>query len=143
MEIEPPSGRVRPRLDCSSYRDGLTLTLMTDQNRRHSLRWSFVAQAEIIEEGSGVSIPVRVSDLSNEGCYVDLRSPLPKGTVVFIKIVTARDVFEAEASVAYVDARLGMGLVFRNVSLKARHLLEKWLLAAEQGSRSKPSGPSS
>jgi hypothetical protein len=116
---------------------------MTDQDRRRSLRWSFVAQAEIIEEGSSVSILVRVSDVSNEGCYVDLRSPLPEGTVVFIKIVTARDIFEAEARVAYVDPRLGMGLVFRNVSLQARDVLEKWLLAAERGSRSKPGGPSS
>lgn len=64
---------------------------------------------------------------------MDLRVPLQKGTVVFIKIVNAKDVFEAEATVTYADPRLGMGLLFRNVTLRAREVLDKWLLTAEQG----------
>jgi PilZ domain len=109
----------------------LTQRLMTESERRSNLRVPFIAQAELTEDGSSVSIAVRVSDLGNDGCYIDLRAPLPKGTVVFIKIVTARDVFEAEATVAYVDPRLGMGLVFRNVSPRDRTVLQEWLWESE------------
>jgi hypothetical protein len=105
----------------------------TEPERRSHRRSPFIAQAELTEQGSGVSIPVRVSDVSSEGCYVDLRAPLQKGTLVFIKIVNAKDVFEVEATVAYADPRLGMGLVFRNLSSIAREVLKKWLLTEKQG----------
>ena|ERR1700683_450321 len=104
---------------------------MTESERRNNLRVPFIAQAELTEDGSSVSIAVRVSDLGNDGCYIDLRAPLPKGTVVFLKIVAARDVFEAEATVAYVDPRLGMGLAFRNVSPRDRTVLQQWLWESE------------
>jgi PilZ domain len=80
---------------------------MTEQDRRSHRRVHFVAYAEIIEDGSSVSIPVRVSDISSEGCYVDLRAPLPEGALVRIKVVAATDVFEADASVAYSDPPSG------------------------------------
>jgi PilZ domain len=104
---------------------------MTDQERRSNLRVPFVAYAEIIEAGSSVTIAVRVSDLGNDGCYVDMRAPLAKGASVRIKVVAARDAFEAEATVAYVDPNLGMGLVFRSVRPGARMVLRKWLWEAE------------
>ncbi len=104
---------------------------MTEQDRRSNLRVPLVAYAEITEDGSAVCIPVRVSDISNEGCYVDMRAPLAKEALVRIKVVTAADAFEAEATVAYSDPHLGMGLVFRNVSPRDRRVLQKWLWEAE------------
>jgi hypothetical protein len=111
--------------------EGPTWNSMTDKDRRSNLRVPFVAYAEIIEEGSSVSIGVRVSDLGNDGCYVDMRAPLPKGASVRIKVVAATDAFEAEATVAFVDPHLGMGLVFQNVGPGARTVLQKWLWEAE------------
>jgi hypothetical protein len=108
---------------------------MTDQERRSNLRVPFVAYAEIIEAGSSVSIAVRVSDLGNDGCYVDMRAPLPKGASVRVRVVAATDAFEAEAMVAYVDPHLGMGLVFRNVRPGSRMVLRKWLWEAEHERR--------
>jgi hypothetical protein len=104
---------------------------MTEQERRSNLRVPFVAHAEIVEEGSSVSIAVRVSDLSSSGCYIDMRAPLPKGASVRIKVVTGILVFEADATVTYSDPHLGMGLVFRNVNLESRTVLQKWLWDAE------------
>jgi PilZ domain len=104
---------------------------MTEQDRRSNPRVPFIAYAEITEDGSSVSIPVRVSDISNEGCYVDMRAPLPKEALARIKVVTATDAFEAEATVANSDPHLGMGLVFRNVSSRDRMVLKKWLWEAE------------
>jgi hypothetical protein len=82
---------------------------MTEQDRRSNLRVPFIAYADITEDGSSVSIPVRVSDISNEGCYVDRRAPLPKEALVRVKVVTATDAFETEATVAYSDPHLGDG----------------------------------
>jgi hypothetical protein len=90
-----------------------------------------VASAEIIEGGSNVSIAARVSDLGNDGCYVDMRSPLPTGALVWIKVTTATDALEAEAAVAYSDPHLGRGVAFRNVCRRGRTVLQKWLWEAE------------
>jgi PilZ domain len=105
---------------------------MTESERRSTLRMPFVAYAEITEEGSTVSIAVRISDLSNDGCYVDMRSPLPKGTSVVIKLIAATDTFEAEATVAYSDPHLGMGVSFREVRSEARTILQRWLEKASE-----------
>jgi hypothetical protein len=59
---------------------------MTNLDRRSNQRVPFVASAEIIEGGSNVSIAARVSDLGNDGCYVDMRSPLPTGALVGSKL---------------------------------------------------------
>lgn len=68
---------------------------MTGQDKRGTARRPLIARAEIIEEGSSVAITVRVSDVSKDGCYIDIRSPLPKGTLVWIKVVNASEAFEA------------------------------------------------
>ena len=44
-----------------------------------------------------------------------------------IKLVAAKDTFEAEATVAYSDPHLGMGLSFREIRSEARTVLQKWL----------------
>jgi hypothetical protein len=79
--------------------------------RRTTLRVPFVAYAEITETGTDVSIGARVSDISKDGCYVDLRSALPEGTCVQIKINTATEFFEASAIAVYTHPHLGMGLI--------------------------------
>jgi hypothetical protein len=52
---------------------------MAQPDRRSNARVPFIAHAEIIEEGSSVSVAVRVSNLGNDGRSVDMRAPLPKG----------------------------------------------------------------
>ena len=78
-----------------------------DEERRTTLRVPFVANAEITETGTDVSIGARVSDISKDGCYVDLRSALSEGTSVQIRIKTATEVFEALAIVGYKHPSLG------------------------------------
>jgi hypothetical protein len=66
--------------------------------RRTILRVPFVAYAEITETGT---------DVSRDGCYVDLRSALAEGTSVQVKIKTATELFEASAVVGYHTFILG------------------------------------
>jgi hypothetical protein len=106
-----------------------------NKERRTTLRVPFVAFAEITEAGANTSIGVRISDISKNGCYVDLRPALPEGTVVRIKIRTAVDICEADATVGYTHPNLGMGLVFTNVSPESQAVLQKWIEFGAQESR--------
>jgi hypothetical protein len=100
--------------------------------RRTTLRVPFVAYAEITETGTDVSIGARVSDISKDGCYVDLRSALPQGTSVYIRIKTATEIFEALAIVSYKHPHLGMGLIFSEVNSESQAVLQKWIASATQ-----------
>jgi hypothetical protein len=90
----------------------------------------FVAQAEITESGANTSIAVRISDISKDGRYVDLRSALPVGAAVRIKIRTATEICEADAIVSYTHPHLGMGLIFTNVGPESQAVLQKWIAFA-------------
>jgi hypothetical protein len=103
-----------------------------DEERRTTLRVPFVANAEITETGTDVSIGARVSDISKDGCYVDLRSALSEGTSVQIRIKTATEVFEALAIVGYKHPQLGMGLVFSEVNSEFQAVLQKWIASVKQ-----------
>lgn len=92
-----------------------------------------MAYAEITEAGTNVSIGARVSDISKDGCYVDLRSAPPQGTSVQIKIQTATETFKASAVVGYTHLQLGMGLVFSEVNSESHAVLQQWITFAERG----------
>ena len=98
--------------------------------RRKTARFPFVANAEVSDTTTNTLIKARVSELSINGCYVDMINPLPVGTPVFIKIYTETDFFESSASIAYSHPHLGIGLAFRNVNPHFLPTLQKWLLEA-------------
>jgi hypothetical protein len=108
------------------------LISLMDKERRTTIRVPFVAHAEITEAGANVSIVARVSDISKDGCYVDLRSALPQGTSVQIRIRTATEIFEASSVVGYTHPHLGMGLIFSEINSDSQAVLQKWIALATQ-----------
>jgi hypothetical protein len=100
--------------------------------RRKKGRFSFVANAEISETGSRTRLNARVSEISVNGCYLDMLNPLPIGTKVLVRIFTEADSFEASASVVYSHPNLGLGLAFQDVSQDSLPTLQKWLTKAMQ-----------
>lgn len=105
---------------------------MDPKERRRVPRFPFAAPAELIPEGTGGKIATRVKELSLYGCYMELGTPLPRGTHVVIKVFSEGDFFQASATVVYVDEDLGMGLAFRNVRPQYLVVLQKWLQSALQ-----------
>jgi hypothetical protein len=99
--------------------------------RRREPRYPFIAQAEIIDENEHARTSSRISDLSQHGCYVELNNPFPAGTNVTIEIYTDTDFFESNATVAFLEAKQGMGLSFREVPDHFTTVLNKWLLQAK------------
>jgi hypothetical protein len=98
--------------------------------RRANGRFPFVANAEVSETGSHERLSVRVSEISTNGCYLDMLNPLPMGTKVSVKIFKEADSFDASATVVYSHPNLGVGLAFQDVSQDSQLALQKWLARA-------------
>jgi PilZ domain len=94
-------------------------------------RYSFVAPAAVLPE-KGVPVGGNVKELSLYGCFIDATSTLAPRTKVLVKIFMPGEYFEANATVAYANPTLGLGLVFRDVRPHFRTVLRKWLLMAMQ-----------
>jgi hypothetical protein len=81
----------------------------------------------VTELSSGTLLSGRTSELGLGGCYVDSLNPFPEGTLVGLRILRDRGVFETKAKVVYCDPRFGMGLAFTEMTREQRSLLETWL----------------
>jgi hypothetical protein len=98
-----------------------------ESERRASPRYPFFAPAELTESTSGVRTEARTSDLGSNGCYLDMSSPLPPGTVVSIQIVYQGQVFGARSVVAHSHANMRMGVKFIALESGCAVLLGTWL----------------
>jgi PilZ domain len=99
--------------------------------QRRVPRYSFAAPAAVLPE-SGAPVGGNVKELSLYGCFIDAASTIAPRTKVLVKIFMPGEYFEANATVAYANAALGVGLVFREVRPHYRTVLRKWLLMAMQ-----------
>lgn len=105
---------------------------ITYQEKRRSPRYSFIASAELIEVKADVRIASRVSELSLNGCYLDMMNPFPKGTLVLVKIAAGDEFFQAKSKVVYAQHNMGAGVGFLEVEPDSQAVLERWLDGAEQ-----------
>ena len=99
--------------------------------RRREPRYPFDAMAEIVDERENARTSSRISDLSLHGCYVEMMDPFPTGTNVVIEISTDSDSVEAQATVAFYEAKHGMGLMFRDMPEYYTKVLHRWLELAK------------
>lgn len=99
--------------------------------QRRTPRYPFVAPAAVLPE-TGTPVGGNVKELSLYGCYLDAESTLPARARVLVKIFMPGEYFEANASVAYANPTLGLGLVFRDVKPHFLAVLRKWLIIAMQ-----------
>ena len=105
---------------------------MVEQERRLNPRYSFIASGEVIVEKSAIAIPARISELSLQGCYLDMVNPFPMRTVVLVKISSKSESFEAKGRIVYVHPGIGEGVIFFDVSPQSQSVLQRWLAQAEK-----------
>ena len=101
-----------------------------EQERRRTPRFSFIAHAELREDASQVRVVSRVSELSLNGCYLDMMNPFPAGTMVTLRITADEETFEAHAKIIYSTPNMGAGAAFLDVDPKHQSLLKRWLDSA-------------
>ncbi len=111
-----------------------SITAGSGADRRTNVRYKFVASAELVAEGSGKRIEGRVSDLSEQGCYVDTNTSFAMGTIVTIGITREAKRFEAQAQVIFNQDGKGMGLLFAAIASAQLPVLEAWLSASRETS---------
>jgi hypothetical protein len=101
-----------------------------EQERRRQLRFRFDAAAELFPENTEAALPARVTEISPNGCYLQMAAPLEVGSSLLVKIFVDGWFFEAHASVLYAHPNSGMGVGFRDLKPYFGEVLRKWLLAA-------------
>lgn len=107
---------------------------MTD--RRAALRYPLVLLAEVTDQLSSTKFTAQTSDVSRTGCYIDMLSPLPRGSKIHVRLHNQKEVFESAATVMYVSPGLGIGVAFaENLPAKQQEVLGRWLAAAAKTSR--------
>jgi hypothetical protein len=96
-------------------------------NRRASPRYPFIAQAEVVDLGSGARLSTRTSEVGMGGCYLDMINPVPEGSSVKVCLRCDKGTFEAPGKVIYCQPGFGMGIAFGEVAPAQRKVLESWL----------------
>lgn len=72
-------------------------------------------------------IASRVSELSANGCYLDMMNPFPKGSLVLVKIYAGEAFFQAKGTVVYSQMNMGAGVGFSEVDKDSQTVLARWL----------------
>jgi PilZ domain len=100
-------------------------------DRRGAPRYPLVLLAEVTDQLSATKFTARTSDLSRTGCYIDMLSPLPRGTQIHLRLQHQKEMFESAATVMYVSPGLGIGVAFaENLPASQQEVLDRWLGAA-------------
>jgi PilZ domain len=98
-----------------------------ERERRRTPRYIFIASAELYEEQSDVRVASRVSELSLNGCYLDMMNPFPPGTIILLKILAGDLTFQSKARVIYATQNMGAGVAFLDVEPKYHYVLTRWM----------------
>ena len=100
---------------------------METADRRGAVRKPFIAEALVVEVGSGANLSGRSSDLVVQGFYMDTLNPLPQGTQVLVRLQHGESRIEVAGSVVYRVPGLGMGIAFNDLSVEHQGIINRWL----------------
>ena len=98
-----------------------------ENERRSVARHTFIAHGELSDEERTTRLPVRISDLSTKGCYVDMIHPLPQGTRITLKIVDGAGSFQLKGCIVYSVPQLGAGVAFVDLTPELTAQIERCL----------------
>ena len=110
------------------------------EERRRTPRYPFIATAEVLDQTTKTTIATRVTELSLYGCYIEMRSPLPQGSSIHVKIYSQARFFEAAGTVVYAIPNGGIGVRFQGVVHQYLVVLKEWLITAAQAKYGKQPG---
>ena len=71
-----------------------------------------------------LSVPVRISDLSRSGAFLDSVNPLPVGTRLGLRFAVGDYLFVVSAEVVHQMPQFGMGVRFVDLSPESRSVLD-------------------
>ena len=90
-------------------------------------RYEFIATSELTDPANEIRLTGRVTEISRNGCYVDVLNALPVGTLLSLQIACDQGTFSARAKIIYVHPGIGMGLAFVDPDEDQLKVLDSWL----------------
>ena len=99
----------------------------TNESRRRSPRYDFVATSVLTDTVNAIRLSGRVTEISRNGCYVDALNALPVGTVLNLQISCDQGTFSTKGSIIYVHPQIGMGVAFVDPPEEQLKTLDAWL----------------
>ena len=97
------------------------------RQQRYTIRYSFAAEAEILELQSGTRVSGVTSNLSAGGCFVCAGHPLEVGARIRGTLTHKGQKVEMLAVVRVVKTRVGMGLEFLDLDPNSHATLLAWI----------------
>jgi hypothetical protein len=98
-----------------------------EPEKRHAPRYQFIAEAEVTEILSDTSLRAKTSDLSIDGCFLDMLNTSPEGIEVRVRISHKGTMFTTLGKVVFAQPNLGMGVVFKSVQDNQLVILQEWI----------------
>ena len=101
--------------------------------RRRAPRYQLIAEVEIVDSVSSLSLNGRTSDVSLVGCFIRTTHSLPPGTEVQLQLKYKGTTLKARGLVVRPEPSMGFGVNFVNIKSAQEMLLQKWFagLASE------------
>jgi hypothetical protein len=84
--------------------------------RRRFPRVACRIEATVVDELSAMNLPVKVTDISFGGCYVEMLAPLPVNSSVELALDTSHGAIHARGKVVAAQTGMGMGIAFTAIS---------------------------
>ena len=102
------------------------------RDHRYAPRYSFAADAEIVDLKSGARLSGTTSDVSLDGCFVCTRELLEPGTRVRLTLKHKNQNVTMLAIVRVLKPKLGMGLQALEVDSNSSDTFVRWLDALRE-----------
>ena len=95
--------------------------------QRAAPRYNFIATTELTDTANAMRLSGRITEISRNGCYVDVLNALPVGTVLNLEISCDQGRFSAKGRIVYIHPRIGMGVAFLDLLEEQLKILDSWL----------------
>jgi PilZ domain len=109
--------------------------------RRRFPRVSCRIEATVVDELGAMNLPVKVTDVSLGGCYVEMLTPLPVNASVGLTLDTSQGTVQARGKVVTAQSGMGMGVAFTALSTADFERLREIVPPAAQPAEREPSKP--
>jgi hypothetical protein len=103
--------------------------------RRRFPRVACRIEATVLDELSAMNLPVKVTDISFGGCYVEMLAPLPVNSSVELALNTSQGAIHVRGKVVAAQTGMGMGIAFTAISPEDFEKLREIALPAEHRER--------
>jgi hypothetical protein len=133
-KVQPQNHAAVPPIEC-------LIAPPPNIERRRFPRVSCRIEATVLDELSAMNLPVKVTDISFGGCYVEMLAPLPVKSSVELTLDTSQGAIHARGKVVAAQTGMGMGIAFTAISPEDFEKLREVAPSAEHHREWKHSSP--